>query len=94
MAIRRGFQVSQGERALIVEDAITTGGSAGEVYALVAEAGADLLGVAALVDRSTVDVVFPLRALARVSADAWDPPECPRCAERIPIESPGSSRLA
>ena len=94
MALRRGFQVADAERALVVEDVITTGGSAGEVYALVAEAGADVLGVAALVDRSAGDMVFPLRALARVSADAWDPSECPRCAERVPIESPGSSRLA
>jgi orotate phosphoribosyltransferase len=94
MVLRRGFAVSEGERALIVEDVVTTGGSAGEVYALVAEAGADTVGVAALVDRSAGDVVFPLRALARVSADAWDPSVCPRCAERVPVESPGSSRLA
>ncbi|MGH2711630.1 MAG: orotate phosphoribosyltransferase [Actinomycetota bacterium] len=94
MSLRRGFSIAPGERALIVEDVITTGGSAGEVYGLVAEAGADALGVAALVDRSAGDVVFPLRALARVSADAWDPGECPLCADRVPIESPGSSRLA
>ena len=93
MTLRRGFAVSEGERALIVEDVVTTGGSAGEVHALVAEAGADALGVAALVDRSAGDVVFPLRALARVSADAWDPGVCPRCADRVPVESPGSSRL-
>jgi len=93
MALRRGFTIAA-ERALIVEDVITTGGSAGEVYALVAEAGAEALGVAALVDRSAGDLVFPLRALAGVSAEAWDPSECPRCAERVPIESPGSSRLA
>lgn len=94
MSLRRGFTIQTGERALVVEDVVTTGGSAGEVYALTVEAGADVLGVAALVDRSAGDLVFPLRALARVSAEAWDPVSCPRCAERVPIESPGSSRLA
>ena len=94
MKLRRGFTIKPDERALIVEDVITTGGSAGEVYALVVEAGADAVGVAALVDRSSGDVVFPMRALARVSADAWDPGACPLCADRVPVESPGSSRLA
>ena len=94
MSLRRGFSIRTGERTLVVEDVVTTGGSAGEVYALTVEAGADAVGVAALVDRSAGDLVFPLRALARVSAEAWDPSECPRCAKRVPIESPGSSRLA
>jgi orotate phosphoribosyltransferase len=94
MALRRGFSIRAGEKTLVVEDIVTTGGSAGEVYALAVEAGADAVGVAALVDRSGGDLVFPLRALARVAADAWDPGQCPRCAERVPIESPGSSRLA
>jgi orotate phosphoribosyltransferase len=93
MKLRRGFSVKPGERALIVEDVVTTGGSAGEVHALAVEAGADALGVAALVDRSAGDVVFPLRALARVAAEAWDPGACPRCSEGAPIESPGSSHL-
>lgn len=94
MSLRRGFSMKTGEKALVVEDIVTTGGSAGEVYALTVESGADAVGVAALVDRSAGDLVFPLRALARVSAKAWDPGMCPRCAERVPIESPGSSRLA
>lgn len=94
MALRRGFAISKGERALVVEDVVTTGGSAGEVHALVAELGGETAGVAALVDRSAGDLLFPLRALTRVSAAAWDPGACPRCAEGAPIESPGSSRLA
>ncbi|MGH2691942.1 MAG: orotate phosphoribosyltransferase [Actinomycetota bacterium] len=94
MSLRRGFSIGTGEKALVVEDVVTTGGSAGEVHALMVEAGADAIGVAALVDRSAGDLVFPLRALTRISAETWDPGECPRCAEGVPIESPGSSRLA
>jgi orotate phosphoribosyltransferase len=93
MALRRGFRVATGERALIVEDVVTTGGSAAEVYRLVVDAGADALGVVALVDRSTSDVAFPLRALARVGAESWPPDACPLCAEGRPVESPGSRHL-
>lgn len=94
MALRRGFALAAGERALVVEDVVTTGGSAAEVHALIIEAGAEALGVLALVDRSTAELPFPLRALTRVSADAWEPETCPRCAEGTPVESPGSRRLA
>ncbi len=93
MALRRGFAISAGERALVVEDVVTTGGSAAEVHALLVEAGAEPLGVVALVDRSRAELPFPLRALARVAADAWQPDECPRCAEGVPLESPGSRHL-
>lgn len=94
MALRRGFAIAKGERALIVEDVVTTGGSAAEVHALVVDAGAEPLGVVALVDRSSAELPFPLRALTRVSADAWPPEACPRCAEGVPVESPGSRHLA
>ncbi len=94
MSLRRGFAVAAGERALVVEDVVTTGGSAAEVYALIVEAGAEPLGVLALVDRSSGELPFPLRALTRVTADAWGPEACPRCAEGLPVESPGSRRLS
>ena len=63
MRLRRGFEVHAGERALVVEDVVTTGGSAREVHELVRRATPSVLGVAALVDRSTSDVGVPLRAL-------------------------------
>lgn len=94
MALRRGFTVSAGERALVVEDVVTTGGSAAEVHALLVGAGTESLGVLALVDRSNGELPFPLRALTRVAAEAWQPNACPRCAEGIPLESPGSRHLA
>jgi orotate phosphoribosyltransferase len=93
MRLRRGFSVLPGERALVVEDVVTTGGSAREVYALVQESGGDLLGVAALIDRSTADMGLPLRAVLRVDAKTWDPGACPLCADGLPVESPGSRRI-
>jgi len=94
MRLRRGFELAPGERALVVEDVVTTGGSAGEVFDLVGEAGADRLGVAALIDRTTGPVGFPLRAVLRVHAMTWDRNECPLCEASIPLESPGSRHLS
>jgi orotate phosphoribosyltransferase len=92
MALRRGFALAPGERALVVEDVVTTGGSAGEVHDLVVAAGAEALGVAALVDRSTRPPPFPLRAVLRVEAPAWPPERCPLCRAGLPVEVPGSPR--
>jgi orotate phosphoribosyltransferase len=94
MTLRRGFMVSPGERVLVVEDVVTTGGSAAEVVEVVRAAGAEVLGVAALVDRSTDELPFPLRAVVRVEASVFDPDDCPMCAAGEPVESPGSRRLA
>jgi orotate phosphoribosyltransferase len=93
MQLRRGFILEPRERALVVEDVVTTGGSAQEVYDLVGESGTERLGVAALIDRATKAVAFPLRAVLRVTAQTWDPDECPMCRRGDPIESPGSRRL-
>jgi orotate phosphoribosyltransferase len=93
LRLRRGFQVDRGERALVVEDVITTGGSAAEVHDLVGGLGAMRLGVAALVDRSTGPLSFSLRSVVRVDADSWEPGECPLCKTGVPFDSPGSRRL-
>jgi orotate phosphoribosyltransferase len=94
MRLRRGFSILSGERALVVEDVVTTGGSAREVYALVQDAGARGLGVAAMIDRSSGDLGFPLRAVLRVEAQTWEQEACPLCADGVSVESPGSRRLS
>jgi orotate phosphoribosyltransferase len=93
MLLRRGFSIAPGDRALVVEDVVTTGGSAREVWELLGEIRAERLGVAALVDRSTADVGFPLRSVIRVEAVSWAPEECPLCREGVPFDSPGSRQL-
>jgi orotate phosphoribosyltransferase len=93
MTLRRGFDLGQSERALVVEDVITTGASAKEVNDLVARAGARSLGVAALVDRSQTAPPFPLRAVLRVEAVSWDPEDCPLCVDGATLESPGSRHI-
>ena len=93
MTLRRGFELRPGERALVVEDVVTTGGSATEVFDLVRAAGAEAVGVAALVDRSVEELPFPFRALVRVEAKAFDPRDCPLCAAGEPLEAPGSRHV-
>jgi orotate phosphoribosyltransferase len=90
MRLRRGFRLEEGEMALVVEDVVTTGGSAGEVFRLVVDSGAECLGVAALIDRSTVPLDFPLRAVLRIEASSWEPEACPLCRQGLPVDSPGS----
>lgn len=90
MTLRRGFRLDPGERVLVVEDVVTTGGSAAEVFDLVRSSGAVALGVAAMVDRSSAELPFPLRALSRVDADTFDPDACPLCREGHPVVAPGS----
>jgi orotate phosphoribosyltransferase len=93
MMLRRGFRLEPGEHVLVVEDVVTSGGSAAEVFELVKSAGAQAMGVAALVDRSRAGLPFPLRALARVEAEAFDPADCPLCREGKPVTAPGSRHL-
>lgn len=97
MVFRRGFRLDPSERVLVVEDVVTTGGSAREVVDLVRAAGAVPVGVGALVDRSESDsppfLGIPLRALVRLEATSWDAGSCPQCRSGAPLEDPGSRRL-
>lgn len=90
MRLRRGFWLNPGERTLVVEDVITTGGSAREVFEMVKDAGAEPLGVAALIDRSPAPLSFPMRAVLKVEASSWEADECPLCKQAVPVTSPGS----
>ena len=93
MRLRRGFALTAGERALVVDNVITTGASAGEVHRLAEDLGAEPLGVAALVDRSGGQTPYPLRALVEVEAKSWAPADCPLCRESVPLISPGSRHV-
>lgn len=94
MCLRRGFSLSPGERALVVDDVVTTGGSVREVITAVQEAGGSVVGVGLLVDRSggSVDFGVPCEALLRLDArrESYRPDECPLCREGIPFTARGS----
>jgi orotate phosphoribosyltransferase len=92
MQIRRGFQVNPGERVLVVEDVVTTGGSVKEVIALLEEREATVVGVGSLVDRTKGVNPFdvPYHALEVVQIESYTAEDCPLCKEGIPAVKPGS----
>ena len=94
MVLRRGFQVNPGEKVLVVEDVITTGGSVREVMELVRRAGGMVTEVAVLVDRSGGSVTFdvPLRSLLSMAVESYTPDECPLCRQGLPLVKPGSRK--
>jgi orotate phosphoribosyltransferase len=95
MQIRRGFAIAAGERVLVCEDVVTTGGSVQEVINLVLERRGVLAGVACIVDRSGGTVRFDrapeaLVSVLRMNAVTYKPDACPLCAQGIPVVKPGS----
>lgn len=89
---RRDFDLAPGERTLIVDDVMTTGGSIRETMSAVIKLGGVIIGVAVLVDRSQekVDFGVPLFSCLRAPTTVYPPQECPLCAAHIPLVKPGA----
>jgi len=90
MMLRRGFQLKKGERAVVVEDVVTTGGSLQEVAKLAQEAGGRVVGKGALVDRSRGKADPGLHSLISLEVISYPPTDCPLCRAGIPLVKPGS----
>jgi orotate phosphoribosyltransferase len=94
MTFRRGFEVPEGARVLVVEDVVTTGGSVAEVIELVRGAGGSPVAVASLIDRGgpkAFDV--ELLPLLQLQVESWEAESCGLCAAEVPIYAPGSRAL-
>lgn len=93
--LRRGFSISEGERILICEDVVTTGGSVFETIEIVKRAGGVPVGVGSVVDRSggKVDFGVPFCPAIRVDAVSYSPEECPICKTNQPLIKPGSRKI-
>lgn len=87
MGLRRDFKLERGERALIVEDVLTTGRLTGEIVGLALAYGAKVVGVGAIVDRSMAGLPLsvPVRTLITYPLRLSPPDSCPQCVERIPL---------
>ena len=96
MVIRRGFHIEKGEKVLVVEDVITTGGSVREVMDVVEDAGGNILGVGVLVDRSngTVTLHNNQYSIVKLDAVSYGEDEVPDDLAAIPIQKPGSRYLS
>lgn len=92
MTLRRGFVLKPGEKVLVAEDVVTTGGSVREVLEVCRAHQAEPVGIAAVVDRSggEVDFGLPFWSLVTVKFEVYDPQDCPLCRAGEPIVKPGS----
>jgi len=95
MTLRRGFRLSRGERVLVVEDVVTTGGSTRETIQAVIDADGVVVGAGSIVDRSdgAADVGVRRQALLSLDVTAYQPEDCPFCKEGVPAVKPGSRVL-
>lgn len=95
MTFRRGFKVEPTDKVLVLEDVVTTGGSVKELIACVKEAGAEVVGVASLVNRSggRVDFGVPFKSLVNLDITTYQPEECPMCKEGSVAYKPGSRQV-
>jgi orotate phosphoribosyltransferase len=102
---RRGFTIARGERVLLVDDILTTGGSLLAMLPAVEEFGGEIIGCAVLADRSggmaslsspVTGRNYPLNALWRLELPTYDPgpATCPACAAGVPLYAPGSTGAA
>lgn len=99
---RRGFSIARGERVLLVDDILTTGGSLVAMLPAVEAQGGEIVACHVLVDRSggMATLVspasgrsYPLQPLWQLDLPTWEagPTTCPRCAQEMPLVAPGSS---
>jgi len=106
LTLRRGFMLGENDRVLVVEDVLTTGGSTRETIQVARAAGAQVVGAASIVDRSTstgsgqagggraADLGVPFASLLDIDLPTCEPDKCPLCAQGLPVVKPGSRPVA
>ena len=95
LSLRRGFTLAAGDRVLVVEDVMTTGGSTRETIEVAKAAGGQVVGTASIVDRSggTIRFDVPFSSLLEIALPTYEPAQCPLCAQGLPVVKPGSRPL-
>jgi orotate phosphoribosyltransferase len=94
MQLRRGFHIGGDDNVLVVDNAMTDGGSKKEVIDLARASGAEVAGVAIVADRSDgVSLGVRLESLVHLETSEWDADECPMCERDEPFDAPGSRHL-
>lgn len=95
LTLRRGFTIDKGEKILVCEDVVTTGGSVFEVIDIVREQGGEVVGVGYIVDRSNgkVNFGYPQKSTMKMEVISYTADECPLCKQKIPLVKPGSRKV-
>ena len=94
MTLRRGFEIQPGQKAIVIEDVVTTGGSSREVMETVRSAGGVVLAAGSIIDRSNgrVDLGVPRVSLEQMDVVSYDPSDCVLCKQGLPVVKPGSRK--
>ena len=92
LALRRGFKIAAGEKILVIEDVVTKGGRVQETIDIVRAHGGNVVGAAAIVDRSNgaVDFGVPFASLISLKVENFEPDKLPPDLAKIPAVKPGS----
>ncbi|MFW6036058.1 MAG: orotate phosphoribosyltransferase [Halothermotrichaceae bacterium] len=92
MMLRRNFEIKPGQKVLVVEDVVTTGGSVKEVIEVIKKNKGELVAVASIIDRSAGDAEFgvPFESLVDINFDVYDSGRCPLCEKGTKAVKPGS----
>lgn len=92
---RRGFDIPEGAKVLVVEDVVTTGLSSKETFGTIEAAGGKVVAECALIDRSNgkADLGVPLITLMKLEVPSYAPDEIPEALQKIPAIKPGSRWL-
>jgi len=95
LVLRRGFSLLPGEKVLVCEDVVTTGGSVFEVIEIVKNSGAVVVGVGSIVDRSNgkVNFGFPQKSAVMMNVVSFPAEDCELCKKGLPVIKPGSRKI-
>jgi len=93
MELRRGFEITKGQKVLITEDVVTTGKSSLETIKVLKELGAEVIGICCIVDRGSSTIDYPIYSAIKLNIESFDPAECPLCKEGTPYIKPGSRNI-
>lgn len=94
MCIRRGFEVKKGQKVLISEDVVTTGKSSLEVANIIKSMGAEVIGIACIVDRSGSNKIpYPVYSAVKLDIETFEADKCPLCAKGMAFVKPGSRKM-
>ena len=96
MTLRRGFELKEGQKVLIVEDVVTTGKSSLECAAVIESFGAVITALACIVDRrkeGEQDISWPFYPAVKVSVESWNASDCDLCTKGFPLIKPGSRKI-
>ncbi len=93
MQLRRGFEINSGEKILIIEDVLSTGGSIKEVSELISQHNGDIVGIGIIVDRSITPVFLHENffSITKQSAKIFNKDNIPEHVKDIPAIKPGSN---